>query len=226
MRLRSLFTEYRSLLIFFGLMLVFRSAVADWMHVPSGSMNPTLIEGDRILVDKNVYGLRIPFTTVRLTDGADPQRGDIVIFDSPAEAMTLVKRVVGLPGDTIEMRSEQLLINGAAVAYAPAPLSADVDLPHATQSQDHAYYTENLPGRSHTIMLLPRRNADRTFGPVTVPAGEYLVLGDSRDNSKDSRYIGFVPRDSIVGRAFAVAWSLDSEHWYRPRGDRLFKSLN
>lgn len=226
MRLRSLLAEYKSLLIFFGLMLVFRSACADWMNVPTGSMNPTIIEGDRIVVDKDAYGLRIPFTTIRLTHGADPQRGDIVIFDSKSEGMTLVKRVVGLPGDTIEMRNEQLLINGTAIAYAPAHPPADADLPHATQGLDHEYLTEHLTGQSHTIMLLPRRQAARTFGPVRVPAGEYLVLGDSRDNSKDSRYIGFVPRDAIVGRAFAVAWSLDSEHWFRPRGDRLFKALH
>jgi signal peptidase I len=225
-RVRHLVAANRSLLIFFGLMLCFRSAVADWMYVPSGSMNPTIVEGDRILVDKEAYGLRIPFTTKRLTQGSDPRRGDIVIFPSPEDGMTLVKRVIGLPGDTVEMRNEQLLINGRAVAYTPLPeLAADSDLPSATRTQEHDYRTEYLADRAHAIMVLPQRRADRSFGPVRVPTGQYLVLGDSRDNSKDSRYIGFVPRASIVGRAFAVAYSLDAGRWYRPRGDRLFKSL-
>jgi signal peptidase I len=225
-RLLPIVAECKSLLIFFGLMLVFRSAVADWMYVPTGSMNPTIVEGDRILVDKQAYGLRIPFTTMRLTQGADPQRGDIVIFASPEDGMTLVKRVIGLPGDTIEMRNERLLINGVAIDYAPTQSPADGELPAATRALDHDYFSEALAGRSHPIMLLPRRRADRSFGPVVVPAGQYLVLGDNRDNSKHSRYIGFIPRDSIVGRAFGVAWSLDAERWYRPRGDRFFKSLN
>jgi signal peptidase I len=226
-RLLPILAENKSLLIFFGLMLCFRSAVADWMYVPSGSMNPTIVEGDRILVDKQAYGLRIPFTTVRLTHGVDPQRGDIVIFASPEDGMTLVKRVIGLPGDTVEMRNEQLLINGSAVDYTPLPeVASDTELPGATRGQQHDYLTENLADHAHAIMVLPQRRADRSFGPVRVPAGQYLVLGDSRDNSKDSRYIGYVPRDSIVGRAFGVAWSLDAERWYRPRGDRLFKSLN
>ena len=225
-RVKQLLATNKPLLIFFGVMLVFRSAVADWMIVPSGSMNPTIVEGDRILVDKAAYGWRIPFTTVRLTKGNDPQRGDIVIFPSPEDGMTLVKRVIGLPGDTIEMRNEHLLINGAAIDYDPEDATADAELPHATRAQEHRYLAEKLDDRPHSIMLFPGRPAARSFGPVTVSADEYLMLGDSRDNSKDSRYIGFVPRASIVGRAFGVAYSLDADHWYRPRGDRLFSPLN
>jgi signal peptidase I len=215
----------RSLLLFFVLMVVFRSAVADWMYVPSGSMNPTIVEGDRILVDKAAFGLRIPFTTTRLTQGVDPQRGDIVIFASPEDGETLVKRVVGIPGDTIELRHERLLINGVATNYASAGDVADTDLPQATRSQQRSYFTENLAQRPHAIMLLPGRPALRSFGPMVVGNGEYLVLGDSRDNSKDSRYIGLIPRARIVGRAFGVAYSLDAERWYRPRADRLLAPL-
>jgi signal peptidase I len=204
----------RSLLVFIVGMLLFRSAFADWMNVPSGSMNPTLIEGDRILVDKRAYGLRVPFTTTRLTRGADPARGDIVIFPSPEDGTVLVKRVVGLPNDQW-------------VGYQPNLdlAKADSELPRETRAQDRLYLTERLADRPHAIMVLPGRGAMRSFGPTLVPAGEYLVLGDSRDNSKDSRYIGFVPRASIVGRAFGVAWSLDAERWYKPRGDRLLKPL-
>lgn len=225
-RLKLLLAANKLLLIFFGAMLVFRSAVADWMDVPSGSMNPTIVEGDRILVDKNVYGWRVPFTTLRLTHGTDPRRGDVVIFGSPEDGTTLVKRVIGEPGDVVEMRDEHLLINGTAIEYGADDVAVDSELPRATRAQEHRYFVEKLGDDTHAIMLLPQRAAARSFGPVKVPDGQYLVLGDSRDNSKDSRYIGFVPRDSIVGRAFAIAYSLDREHWYLPRGDRLFTALD
>jgi len=215
----------KALLVFFVLMVVFRSAVADWMYVPSGSMNPTIVEGDRILVDKAAYGLRIPFTSTRLTRGSDPQRGDIAIFASPEDGTTLVKRIVGLPGDTVEMRDDVLLINGTVTDYDATFAVADKDLPSATRHEDHHYLIEKLEGRPHAIMKLPRHFAMRSFGPTAVPEGYYLALGDSRDNSKDSRYIGFVPRDSIVGRAFKVAYSLDAERWYQPRADRFFAPL-
>ena len=214
----------KSLLVFFALMMVFRSALADWMLVPSGSMNPTIIEGDRIVVNKSAYGLRIPFTTVRLTHGEDPQRGDIVIFDSPKDGTTLVKRVIGLPGETVAMRDEHLFIDGHAVDYAETTQN-DADLPQATRANRHEIVDENLAGRPHPIMTLPDRAAGRTFGPVRVPEGEYLVLGDNRDNSEDSRYIGFIPRNTIYGRAFGVAYSLDADRWYRPRLDRMFTRL-
>jgi len=219
--------EYRSVAVFFVSMLLFRSAFADWMKVPSGSMNPTIVEGDRILVDKNVYGFRIPFTLVRLTHGSDPKRGDIVVFPSPEDGTVLVKRVVGVPGDRIEMRDEHLFVNATPVDYEPAVdvANADAELPRATRAQERLYLTEHLAGRAHAIMVLPEREAMRSFGPAVVPSGQYLVLGDSRDNSKDSRYIGFVPRGSIYGRAFRVAWSLDAEHHYRPRIDRTLAPL-
>ncbi len=224
-RLRRIFSEYKSLLLFFGLMLVFRSAVADWMYVPTGSMNPTIVEGDRILVDKFAYGLRVPFTEIRLTEGHDPQRGDIVIFPSPEDGMVLVKRVVGLPGDVVEMRDEQLLVNGVAIDYAPTDEAADADLLAVTRQEHRYYLNETLGQEQHPIMVLPNRYAMRSFGPTTVPAGKFFMLGDSRDNSKDSRYFGFVPRRSIVGRAYRVAYSLNSDHWYFPRADRFMSAL-
>ena len=214
----------RALLIFFGVMMVFRSAFADWMLVPTGSMNPTIVEGDRILVNKMAYGLRIPFTMMRLTQGEDPKRGDVVIFPSPKDGTTLVKRVVGLPGETVEMRDERLFINGVAIDYS-ASSENDADLPQATRTHRHEFVAENLNERPHPIMTLPDRPAARNFGPTRVPENQYLVLGDNRDNSEDSRYIGFIPRDAIYGRAFGVAYSLDADRWYRPRFDRTFTRL-
>ena len=211
----------KSLLLFLGLMLMFRSAVADWMQVPTGSMNPTIVEGDRILVDKAAYGLRVPFTNVRLTHGGDPQRGDIVIFPSPKDGTTLVKRVVGLPGDTITLRGERLYINGAALDYASTQSSADAQLPIATRGEQREYFTETLGDAAHAIMVLPRRNAMRSFAPVTVPAGQYFMMGDSRDNSIDSRFKGFVPEENLVGKAFLIWMNYDRGVDFRRLGTVL-----
>jgi signal peptidase I len=118
-----------------------------------------------------------------------------------------------------------LLVNGVATQYAPSTVAADAELPAATRGQERHYFTERLDDRPHPIMLMPSRPTLRSFGPVAVPDGQYLMLGDSRDNSKDSRFFGFVPRDSIVGRAHRVLYSLDAERWYKPRGDRLLTTL-
>jgi len=217
--------ENRGFLAFILLMLVFRSAAADWMVVPTGSMNPTIVEGDRILVNKAAYGIRIPFTTAHITRGSDPQRGDIATFTSPADGKNLVKRVIGIPGDIIEMRDDRLFVNGRALNYRAVDDPADASLLSTTRAKKHGYLRETLGGKAHSIMLLSERYAMRSFGPVTVPADHYFMMGDNRDDSFDSRYIGFVPRGNILGRAFKVAYSLDPEHWYRPRTDRMMSPL-
>jgi signal peptidase I len=222
----SLLRANLSLLAFILLMLVFRSAFADWMVVPTASMNPTIIEGDRVLVDKHVFGVRVPFTTVRLTEGDQPQRGDIVVFASPNSDMTLIKRVIGLPGDVVEMRDEHLLINHVELSYLPPAQNDGQDLMRQSQQETHVLAHEALPGRTHDVMVLPGRQALRNFGPTVVPAGHYFMMGDNRDNSEDSRFIGSIARDQIVGRASRVVLSLNPEHFYLPRGDRLMKPLS
>ncbi len=227
-RFNELFREYRGLMLFIGLMLIFRSACADWMTVPTGSMNPTIIEGDRILVNKHAYGWRIPFTLTRITHGDDPQRGEIAVFYSPADGKRLVKRVIGVPGDTVEMRDEVLLINGQPQSYARDMQSHE--LLDNTAQLAHVFYTEELATKQshldHTVMFLPDRGAMRNFGPVTVTPDHYLMLGDNRDNSGDSRYIGLAPRDSFVGRANKIVASLNPDQWYLPRSDRFWHELN
>jgi signal peptidase I len=215
-----------SVFTFIGLMLVFRSAFADWMVVPSGSMNPTIVEGDRVLVNKHVFGYRVPFTTVRLTAGEDPRRGDIVVFASPKDGIVLIKRVIGLPGDSIEMREDRLLVNHRPVSYLTAAASRDADMLAVSRAEPHQIATELLPGKPHAVMVLPERSAMRDFGPLVVPAGHYFMMGDNRDNSADSRYIGPVGRNLIVGRAEDVVISLDADRHELPRGDRFFKSLD
>ena len=214
-KLGKLLKEHRSFLLFISLMLVFRSAVADWSSVPTGSMQPTIVEGDRILIDKLAYDLRVPFTSLSLQRLAEPQRGDIVVFDSAVADKMLVKRLIGLPGDVVEMRDNQLILNGTALHYR------DI-----RQEGDAVFAVEDLAGVPHRIRLsLNRPNAYRSFGPVTVPADHYLMLGDNRDNSADSRMIGFVPRSELRGRSETVVLSFDYNDYYLPRAERFWHTL-
>lgn len=204
--------ENKSFIIFLGLMFIFRSACADWNTVPTGSMNPTIIEGDRIAVNKMAYDLRIPFTHISLVKFSDPQHGDIAVFDSKVSDKRLVKRVVGVPGDTVAMINNQLVINGTAIQYEKTEANID--------------QLEHLFGVTHIVRIKnPNDHAFANFPTVVVPADEYLMLGDNRDNSADSRVIGFVPRAEFVGRSRAVVMSLNYDNFYIPRGDRFFKSL-
>ena len=198
----------------------FKSAIADWNVVPSGSMNPTILEGDRILVNKLAYDLKVPFTTRHLAQWSDPRRGDIVVFFSPQDGKRLVKRVVGLPGDAIALENNHLQVNGEAVAYEPVDQNKGL-----VADAGQFCVLEDLAGRKHPIQITPRQPAPRTFGPVTVPEGHYLMMGDNRDNSADSRYFGFVARDRIVGRATAVVISLNILDRYQPRWERFFTEL-
>lgn len=225
-RLAGTWREYRGLLGFLALMFAFRACWADWVQVPTGSMNPTIIEGDRVLVDKHAFGLRVPFTHLHLTTGGRPARGDIVVFDSPATGTSLVKRVIGLPGDIVALDGEELIINGVRTQYANGDVSHLRDLLAVTDAQDPIVLRERLPGAEHDVLLLPRRAARSSFGPIRIPADRYLMLGDNRDNSADSRYFGLVPRENIVGRASRVVVSLDPENYFLPRADRFLLSLN
>lgn len=219
--------ELRGVAIFVVLMVMFRSAVADWSDVPTGSMKPTIIEGDRIFVNKLAYDLRLPLTHISLWRLAEPQRGDIIVFDSGELDLRLVKRVIGLPGDVVEIRQDIVHINGAALAYAP-PESVPQDAP-AEPGRRSGYVRDMVESFSSEdtghLVRLTRGGALSSFAAVTVPADSYFVLGDNRDNSADSRVIGFVPRAEIVGRSSSVVLSLDYEHSWMPRSDRFFRQL-
>lgn len=223
---REWWREYRGTALFLVCMLMFRSAWADWVSVPTGSMNPTIIEGDRVLVDKHVYGWRIPWTLVRLTDGRDPQRGEIVVFDSPADGISLVKRVIGVPGDTIALDGAGLVINGERARYEAGDVARLATLLDQTRARQPMVFREDGVVPAHDILRMPFGSARDTMAPIVVPAGMYFMLGDNRDNSADSRYIGFVPRRNIVGRASGVAISFNPENHYIPRGDRFFESFD
>lgn len=212
LQLQNVWRENKSFILFIVLMGLFRSALADWNTVPTGSMLPTIVEGDRIAVNKLAYDLRIPFTHVSLLKLGDPQRGDIAVFDSKAADKRLVKRVIGLPGDTVAMVNNRLTINGVAIAYKNIDAAGDG--------------LEHLPGVSHKVRIsYPDNYSFASFPAVTVPQGHYLMLGDNRDKSADSRVIGFVPREEIIGRARSVIMSTNYDNYYLPRPDRFVKDL-
>ncbi len=195
-----------------------RSFWVEPFKIPSGSMKPTLLVGDFILVNKYTYGIRLPVVNRKIVDVGPIRRGDVVVFRYPADPnVDYIKRVVGTPGDKIAYRAKRLWINGAQVPFEPAGFYTDAELNYLRLPT----FTEKLGEKSHTMMVVPaqppvdlaqvrqfahRDNCeynDDGFS-CTVPAGHYFMMGDNRDQSSDSRYWGFVPDDHIKGRAFLV----------------------
>ncbi|PKH86118.1 signal peptidase I [Colwellia sp. Bg11-28] len=211
----------KKFLIFILLMSVFRSAVADWYSVPTGSMKPTIQEGDRIIVNKIAYDVRLPFTDVSLLSITTPKRGEIVVFESKAAELRLVKRVIGLPGDVVEMNNEVIKVNGKPLSYKIVD-----KLINKTNSQNITTSIEKIGNIEHHININnTASNRLSNFLPVTVPSGHYLVLGDNRRHSADSRVYGFVPHQELRGKATAIAFSIDYNNYYIPRSDRLLQDI-
>jgi signal peptidase I len=211
--------QNRGFLIFLVGFALLRTAVADYNPIPSGSMRPTLLEGDVVLVDRLAYDLKLPLSDVILAKLGEPRRGDVVTFTSPADGVRLIKRLVALPGDMVEMRDEVLFINGVPAQYSDAHVVAEPTEYGDTVSATRA--TETIAGKERSVQFLPAVPARRNFGPVTVPQDNYFVLGDNRDNSADSRYIGFVPRRLLIGRAHHILVSADIKGHWLPRVERL-----
>jgi signal peptidase I len=213
----------RSALVIVVAVTAFRSAVADWNDVPTGSMKPTILEGDRIVVNKLAYDLKVPYTRWRIASWGDPERGDIVVLSSPADGKRLVKRVVGLPGDTIAMDHNRLIVNGDPIAYSSLDpsLITEFEVPDAGR----VLATEELDGERHAMMITPAARTLRSFGPIEVPDGEFFLMGDNRDESFDSRHFGLVDREQIYGRALAVAGSVNPDRHFLPRWKRFFTGL-
>jgi signal peptidase I len=217
--------EWRlTIFIIVFVILPIKSVLADWNWVPSGSMNPTILEGDLVYVNKAAYDLRVPMTSYRVAHWGDPQRGDIVICFSPEDNIRLVKRVVAVGGDTVELRNDRLYLNGEALSYTPTRNDEIANLPK-NFGDKCLFAKEDLSGIWHPVMINPQIRAMRNFGPVKIPDGSYFVMGDNRDNSKDSRYFGFVERKAIVGKAKGIIVSFDIMDKYEPRLKRFFAPL-
>ena len=196
-RAKSKIREFvESILWAVALALIIRACVIQSFKIPSGSMLDTLVIGDCLLVNRFVYGIKVPFTDLRLPGIRDPQRGDVVVFKYPEDrSKDFIKRLIGVPGDEILIRDKRVYINGTIYQN-----------PHEVHKDPQ---------------ILPRELTQRdNFGPVSVPANAYFMMGDNRDNSLDSRFWGFVPKTDVVGLAFIKYWSWDQDRW-RPRWLRI-----
>ncbi len=183
---KSVFREYaEAIIIALLLALIIRTFVVQAFKIPSGSMEPTLEVGDQILVNKFIYGVKIPFTSIHLFPLVKPKREDIIVFIYPVDpSVDFIKRVIAVEGETVQMKNKKIYINGSEV---PDP---------------HAVYLDNFPS--------PESQNLSNFGPVTVPKGKLFVMGDNRDRSLDSRFWGFVPLENVHGKSFIIYWSWDS----------------
>jgi signal peptidase I len=215
---------WKTIAIIVFVIIPLKSSIADWNWVPSGSMNPTILEGDLVYVNKLAYDLRFPLTFYRLAKWSGPKRGDIVICFSPEDKTRLVKRVIGLPGDTIELKANVLFINGKALSYSKTDTNYAEQLQAALRTRS-VFATEDLEGFEHTVMSVPALSAKRNFGPVTVPQESFFLMGDNRDMSRDSRFFGFVKSNAIIGRATRIIVSFDKTEWYQPRLSRTLTPL-
>jgi signal peptidase I len=222
-RAKTWLRDNRWFIAFVLLFGVFRTAIADWNPIPSASMHPNLLEGDVVFVNRLAFDVKIPLTDVVLAHTGNPQRGDIVTFSSPQDGTRLIKRVIGLPGDTIEMRGKRLIVNGMPANYETLSLT---DEPLAASGVKALHVDENTAENHHEIQWLAERGMHDSFGPTVIPADHFLMLGDNRDNSADSRYFGLVARERIIGRAERILVSADYKDTWALRFDRFGKTLH
>jgi signal peptidase I len=213
---RMLWEWTRSLVVAFVLFLAVRAMGVEAFKIPTSSMEKTLLVGDFLLVNKAVYGARIPGTKLHLPAIEEPERGDVIVFNPPHEPeKNYVKRLVGLPGDTLEMRNKVLYVN-ERLLYEPYAqfIDREGDAVHQAMIWQRGFLVASpaTRGRYRSMGSMGRYHPSRdTWGPIHVPEGRYFVLGDNRDNSEDSRYWGFVDRDAIRGRPWIVYYSFDRE---------------
>ncbi len=212
-----------SLLVVIFIVTCVRSSLADWYDIPSGSMQPTILVGDRVLVNKLAYDFKLPYTTFHLVRWASPKRGQIVVFYSPENGKRLIKRIIGIPGDTLAMTDNRLKINGQFVEYSPLHQHS-IDKIEKEIQYNHLFLSEKLKEKQHSIMVSLSYSPQQSFYSIKVPEGKYFMMGDNRDNSADSRGFGFIDRKMIIGQATTVVISRKGS-FLRPRWSRFFRKL-
>ena len=191
--------------------LLLSSFVIEAFKIPSGSMIPTLHIGDQIFVNKWIYGLRVPFTSIRIIDFAPPERGDVIVFIYPVDpSEDFIKRVIGVPGDTVEVRHGTVFVNGNALPREPKGRRSEWDKEPAASAwteQVSTAFVEHVDGKEYTVLEddIPGQHDNTT--PKVVTPGHLFVMGDNRDHSYDSRGWGMVPTENVLGRAMFVWWS-------------------
>lgn len=199
--------------------LLIRSFLFEPFRIPSSSMMPTLLIGDFIFVNKFTYGLRLPVVNSKIVDLGEPSRGDVIVFRLPSDPSTnYIKRLVGLPGDQVTYAGNQIRINGQPVEIRLVGAYAGGDQPGSVMAR------ESLGDVEHDVLLMPGRGSQQ--GTFTVPAGHYFMMGDNRDNSRDSRYdgVGFIPEQNVVGKAVRIWMNWDFSSM--PRWRRIGSAIN
>lgn len=205
------------------IVLLIRSFLFEPYRIPSGSLKPTLLVGDLIVVNKFNYGFRLPVLHTKFLAVGEPQVGDIVVFRMPGNPhMDLIKRIVGVPGDRLSYINKVLYINGKAMPETF--VAKGMDNNGGADSWPVDIEREGLPNKTHDIYVRPDLNISGDFQNIVVPKGSYFAMGDNRDNSNDSRFWGFVPEDNLVGEAHRIVFSWDSDT-HRPRWDRTFMKI-
>ena len=205
-RPESILVEYsRSFFPVLFFVLIIRSFIFEPFRIPSGSMMPTLLQGDYIFVKKYTYGLRLPVIEKKMLKTGDPARGDVAVFRLPSDPnINYIKRVVGLPGDRVVYKEHRLTINGEEIELnRDSGTSTHDDIPQ---------FVENLSGREHAILISRPGNTARD-GVYIVPQGSYFMMGDNRDNSRDSRFIGVIADEFLVGEAVRIWMHMDGIEW-------------
>ncbi|HEX7128795.1 MAG TPA: signal peptidase I [Rhodanobacteraceae bacterium] len=191
--------------------LLFRTFLIEPFRIPSGSMMPTLLVGDFVLVNKFAYGLRLPVTDTKIVSIGEPHRGDIAVFKYPPNPKEdYIKRIIGLPGDTISVHDEQVFVNGKPLPQSYLGTITDTDPESVKTAQAGGIeHSEKVGSVTHRIIILPPfMRAPQTEGTWVVPKGYYFAMGDNRDNSSDSRFWGPVPETDLRGKAFLIWFSL------------------